>query len=118
MYRKKRKPKYLNNKRKILALLIMATLLVFTNTLNQTSVSADEPTVPAVTTEQAGLTQGTGTTAVITNDASLTAPAETLPDIEIYIDVPDGYYSDKVTVTFRLQTKDGSMPEISQKHPP
>ena len=45
-------------------------------------------------------------------DASVTVPAETLPDIEIYIDVPDGYFSDRATVTFRLTTKDGSMPQI------
>ena len=38
--------------------------------------------------------------------------AEILPDIEIYIDVPDGYFSDRATVTFRLKTKDGSMPKI------
>ena len=38
--------------------------------------------------------------------------AEILPDIEIYIDVPEGYFSDKATVTFRLKTKDGSMPKI------
>ena len=37
---------------------------------------------------------------------------EPLPDIEIYIDVPDGYFSDKAIVTFRLKTKDGSMPKI------
>ena len=39
-------------------------------------------------------------------------PTEPLPDIEIYIDVPDGYFSDRATVTFRLKTKDGSMPKI------
>ena len=38
--------------------------------------------------------------------------ADNLPDIEIYIDVPDGFYSEKVSVSFRLRTKDGSMPDI------
>ena len=113
MYRKKKEMKSISSKR--LAILSVAALflLVFVATFNSTSVSADEPTVPAATTEQAGLTQPIGTEADTVKDTSLTAPAETLPDIEIYIDVPDGYYSDKVTVTFRLQTKDGSMPEIS-----
>ena len=27
------------------------------------------------------------------------------PDIEIYIDVPEGYFNDKATVTFRLKPK-------------
>ena len=38
--------------------------------------------------------------------------SETLPDIEIYIDIPNGYFNDKATVTFSLKTKDGSMPSI------
>lgn len=48
------------------------------------------------------------------NDKAITEeiPADNLPDIEIYIDVPDGYYSEKVSVSFRLRTKDGSMPDI------
>jgi len=37
---------------------------------------------------------------------------EPLPDIEIYIEVPAGYFSDRATVTFSLKSKDGSMPKI------
>ena len=126
MYRKKKELKSISSKRLALLSVTAMILLAFVTVFNSTSVSAEEPkttastekavsskTIVPITTDQAGLTPGTGTTADITNDTSLTAPVETLPDIEIYIDVPDGYYSDKVTVTFRLQTKDGSMPEIS-----
>ena len=38
--------------------------------------------------------------------------SEVLPDIGIYIDIPNGYFNDKATVTFSLKTKDGSMPSI------
>ena len=45
-------------------------------------------------------------------DNSENTSSKTLPDIEIYIDIPDGYYNEKATVTFSLKTKDGSMPSI------
>ena len=85
MYRKKREMKFISSKLK--ATIAAMFILVFITAFGMRPVSADEPTAAT--------------------------PADTLPDIEIYIDVPDGYYSTSVTVTFRLQTKDGSMPEIS-----
>lgn len=85
MYRKKREMKFISSK--LQAAIAAMFILVFITSFSMTPVFADEHTAAT--------------------------PADTLPDIEIYIDVPDGYYSTSVTVTFRLQTKDGSMPEIS-----
>ncbi len=92
MYRKKKETKQLSSKPPAVMLTAMLCLLVMAGTFNYIPVSADEPDNPQKTID---------------------APADSLPDIEIYIDVPDGYFSDRVTVTFRLKTKDGAMPEIS-----
>ena len=92
MYRKKRETKQLSSKPLVVMLTAMLCLLVLAGTFNYIPESADEPDNPQKTID---------------------APADSLPDIEIYIDVPDGYFSDRVTVTFRLKTKDGAMPEIS-----
>ena len=45
------------------------------------------------------------------SDQTVTAN-DTLPDIEIYIDVPKGFFNESATVAFSLKTKDGSMPSI------
>ena len=96
--------KHLNSKPSLFLVAAVMCLLVITGVFAYTPVSADEPDTPQKVTETPGGSDG---------KVVVTAPADSLPDIEIYIDVPDGYFSDKVTVTFRLQTKDGTMPEIS-----
>ena len=102
---------------------LLALTLVFSAIALSEKVYADE--------KAAGASQAPGTDIkiTVTGDASLepakaaeipeskdneikTDPTEPLPDIEIYIDVPEGYFSDRTTVTFRLKTKDGSMPKI------
>lgn len=88
---------------KITTVMLTAVTMLFNNPVLITEVSASEIT---------GTPTPTAATEPKPTDASVTAPAETLPDIEIYIDVPDGYFSDRATVTFRLTTKDGSMPQI------
>lgn len=102
---------------------LLALTLIFSAMALSENVYADEK---AATASQA---PGTEIKITVTGDAS-SEPSKTedipesknseikadstepLPDIEIYIDVPGGYFSDRATVTFRLKTKDGSMPKI------
>ncbi len=100
-----KKEKY--NKRFLITRTIIAILISVFMTLNMASfnvtVSAAETASP-VPSEPESNPKPT--------DTPISTPAGTLPDIEIYIDVPEGYFSDRATVTFRLTTKDGSMPQI------
>ena len=94
------------NRNKNIIMTLAVLLLVFVNNFMSITVSADE-------TPSATLKSSNETLVESSKNGVVAAPADTLPDIEIYIDVPDGYFCDKVTVTFRLKTKDGIMPEIS-----
>ena len=92
---------------KLAVMMLISFIILHNNTFLLTDVSAAEPT---------------GTSTVSPNPSSepkkedkaatTPSPTETLPDIEIFIDIPDGYFSDKAVVTFSLKSKDGSMPKI------
>ncbi len=94
------------NRNKKIIMTLAVLLMVFVNNFMPIPVSADE-------TPSATLKSSNEMLVESSKNGVVAAPADTLPDIEIYIDVPDGYFCDKVTVTFRLKTKDGTMPEIS-----
>ena len=119
MFQENEKKKRIFNLKKTLytAMLMSLTLVISTLTFSQ-KIYAEEKT------DDTSKNSGSDIKITVTGDLS-TEPskatddketknlsAEKLPDIEIYIDVPDGYFSDKATVTFRLKTKDGSMPKI------
>ncbi len=114
MYQKKEKNKRISDIRPVLSVaVLMAFALMFTMLTVSVKTYADEKASDK--THDAG----SGIKITVTGDVS-SEPAkaeddtskETLPDIEIYIDIPEGYFSDRATVTFRLKTKDGSMPKI------
>ncbi len=110
MYQKKEKNKRMSDIRSALSVTVLMTFaMIFTILTVPVKTYAEEKTAEA----------GSGIKITVTGDVSADsakladdASKETLPDIEIYIDVPEGYFSDKATVTFRLKTKDGSMPKI------
>ena len=93
-------------KRKVIPALL-AVLIILIG-FKEMPVNAEE-TVPE--TESKKEESGSSTQAGLKLDQA-EASNENLPDIEIYINVPDGYFNDSATVTFSLKTKDGSMPSI------
>ena len=105
MYQEKKKT--MRRVCKLAVMMLISFIILHNNTFLLTDVSAAEPT---------------GTSTVSPNPSSepkkedkaatTPSPTETLPDIEIFIDIPDGYFSDKAVVTFSLKSKDGSMPKI------
>ena len=115
MYLKKEKNKRISGNRPVLsAAVLIAVALMFTMLTVPVKTYAEEKA------SERNQDAGSGIKITVTGDVS-SEPAkgenretatETLPEIEIYIDVPDGYFSDRATVTFRLKTKDGSMPKI------
>ena len=88
-------------------MMLMSFIILHNNTSFLTDVSAAEPTgTPTVSPNPSSEPKKEDKV------ATTPSPAETLPDIEIFIDIPDGYFSDKAVVTFSLKSKDGSMPKI------
>ena len=96
---------------KFAAMVLMSFIILHNNTSLLTDVSAAEPTgTPTVSPSP---TSAPSSEPKKEEKAATTpSPTETLPDIEIYIDIPDGYFSEKAVITFSLKSKDGSMPKI------
>ena len=119
MFQENEKKKRIFNLKKTLytVMLMSLTLIISTLTFSQ-KIYAEEKTDD--TSENVGSDIKITVTGDLSTEPSKAADdketkdssAEKLPDIEIYIDVPEGYFSDRATVTFRLKTKDGSMPKI------
>ncbi len=96
---------------KFAVMMLMSFVILHNNTSLLTDVSAAEPT--GIPTVSPGPTSAPSSEPKKEDKAAATpSPAETLPDIEIFIDIPDGYFSEKAVVTFSLKSKDGSMPKI------
>ena len=115
MYQKKEKNKRISGNRSVLsAAVLMAFALMFVMLMVPVKTYAEEKA------SERNQDAGSGIKITVTGDVSAEpkkeetkeTATETLPDIEIYIDVPEGYFSDRATVTFRLKTKDGSMHKI------
>ena len=103
MFHKKEK----NNRRRLICRIVTAILVTVSLTLN-----AAQFNIRVLGAENASPVPSESDGNPKPADTSVVTPAENLPEIEIYIDVPEGYFSDRATVTFRLTTKDGSMPQI------
>ncbi|MBR4343445.1 MAG: DUF4366 domain-containing protein [Lachnospiraceae bacterium] len=120
------KPKSINKRLAFKTIFIIAVAILLIERISLISVHADEMTSEDGTSRQVvgKLEDGDSTDIKELNpdmpepsqksgeDNSGNTSLETLPDIEIYIDIPDGYYNEKTTITFSLKTKDGSMPSI------
>lgn len=109
MYQEKKKT--MRRVCKFAVMMLMSFIILHNNTSLLTDVSAAEPTrTPTVSPNP---TSAPSSEPKKEDKAAITpSPTETLPDIEIFIDIPDGYFSDKAVVTFSLKSKDGSMPKI------
>ena len=87
-----------------------AVIFIFTVMILNTPVYAAEPT--PTSRQLVEKSEDEDSTQVGGNPDQAETAGDTLPDIEIYIDVPEGFYNESTTVRFSLKTKDGSMPSI------
>lgn len=87
-----------------------AVILIFTVMLLNTPVHAADPT--PTSRQLVKISESEDSTQVGGNPDQAETASDTLPDIEIYIDVSEGFFNESTTVRFSLKTKDGSMPSI------
>ena len=87
-----------------------ALIIIFTVMLLNRPVHAAEPT--PTSRQLVEKSEDEASTQVGWNSDQAEIASDTLPDIEIYIDVPEGFFNESTTVRFSLKTKDGSMPSI------
>ena len=109
MYQEKKKT--MRRVCKLAVMLLISFIILHNNTSLLTDVSAAEPA--GTPTVIPNLTSAPSSEPKKEDKAATTpSPTENLPDIEIFIDIPDGCFSEKAVVTFSLKSKDGSMPKI------
>ena len=87
--------------------------VIFTVMILNVPVNAAEPTPTSrQLVEKSEEPESTNDTQPEMNSEQAETANDALPDIEIYIDVPEGFFKESATATFSLKTKDGSMPGI------